>query len=476
MIYIYYDNTKFNSQIHYTFEVLFKILGLDIKFVTSLKEQINEKCLIINYSNKIIDKSNTITIKPSHLFSNKYLQSHSMPITPLKKYKDVPVIYANYDQNLYVRKINTYLITNIDIIQSSFFMLTRYEEILLWDKIDKDLYGRFPAQESLAYKEDFLDYPIVNEYIEWLWGWINSFNLGYKRKNIWGKYDFAACLTHDVDRPFKYTYSIKNDIKKLKYENANTTYRDIFLNALSNLNYTNDPFYSFIYMRNIERKYNFTSSFYFLTGGDSELDEKYDIKQDFRMKELINHLLRDNCEVGYHYSFNANKNLDKMILENNIIKEVIRGKRFGGRSHYLKFNIKDICTNCERSGLQYDSSLGYAEYIGFRCGLCFPYKIFDIIENKVLNIYEIPLIVMDTSLIEQQYLNLSEDEMIRKSICFINTVKKYKGVFTLLWHNSTFDNYRNKKCRMVFEKIMKEIYISGGIGLSGMQIIEKLNV
>lgn len=61
-------------------------------------------------------------------------------------------------------------------------MIARYEEVLLWDRVDKDLYGRFPSSESLAYKEGFLDIPIVNEYIEWLWNWIDSFNLGYTRK------------------------------------------------------------------------------------------------------------------------------------------------------------------------------------------------------------------------------------------------------------------------------------------------------
>ncbi|MCS4483044.1 hypothetical protein JQ038_13130 [Clostridium botulinum] len=107
-------------------------------------------------------------------------------------------------------------------------MIARYEEVLLWDRVDKDLYGRFPSSESLAYKEGFLDIPIVNEYIEWLWNWIDSFNLGYTRKNIWGKYDFAACLTHDVDTPFKYIYSLKNDIKNLKIKKTVLAYRDIF--------------------------------------------------------------------------------------------------------------------------------------------------------------------------------------------------------------------------------------------------------
>lgn len=475
MIYIYYDNNKFNNQIQYTFEVIFKVLGLRIAFVNSLKDYIDKKELIINYSTEIIHKNNIITIIPSYLFLDNYLKWDSLPQQPLKKYRDIPVIYTNYNEKPYVKNLNGYIITNIDIVQSSFFMLTRYEEVILWDKVNKDSYGRFPAKESLAYKEGFLHIPIVNEYIEWLWKCISYFNLGIERKNTWGEYEFAACLTHDVDRPLKYTYPIINEIKKLKNEKLSTSYREIFLHTLSKINYMKDPFYSFNYIRTIEKKYGFTSSFYFLTGGNWELDGNYDVAEDYRIKLLINYLLRDNCEIGYHYSFNANINLNNMIAENNIIKEITNKKPYGGRSHYLKFNIKEICINCEKIGLQYDSSLGYAEYIGFRCGICFPYKLFNVMENKVLDIYEIPLIIMDNSLMAPQYLNLNVDEMIKKSVCLINIVRKYNGVITFLWHNSTFENFRNKKSRTVFEKIMEEIYLNGGIGLSGTQIVEKLN-
>ena len=54
-------------------------------------------------------------------------------------------------------------IEELDILAASFFMLTRWEEYV---NRTRDNHNRFQATASLAYKQGFLDRPIVNEYIE----------------------------------------------------------------------------------------------------------------------------------------------------------------------------------------------------------------------------------------------------------------------------------------------------------------------
>ncbi|APC79060.1 TPA: polysaccharide deacetylase family protein [Clostridium botulinum] len=476
MIHIYYSNKDFCKQIEYIFSIMSNILGINIKYIENLQQIGDENLLVINYSNEVLQIKNVINIKPSYLFSEKYLTMESMPKTPLKKYKKLPVIYSYKEDNkeCYVKRDTNCLITNIDIIQSSFFMLTRYEEVLLWDRIDKDLYGRFPSTESLAYKEEFLDIPIVNEYIEWLWNWIDSFSLGYMRKNIWGKYDFAACLTHDVDTPFKYIYSLKNDIKNLKIKKTALAYRDIFLHTLSNVEYKKDSFYTFDYMRKIEKKYNFTSSFYFMTGGETSYENFYKM-DDERIIKLIDELNNDNCEIGYHYSFNSFDNLYKRKEEKDLLDKYTKDKKYGGRNHYLRFKASDSWRVSEEVGLLYDSTLSYADKVGFRCGICSPYKVFDITQNKELNLWEIPLILMEGSLKDKKYMNLNCDKAFEEIKKKINIVKKYKGVFTLLWHNSSFDKENWTGWKKVFEDTMKYIYKENALGVSGKEIITILN-
>lgn len=471
MIFIYYKNILFIEQIEYVFSTLFNILGIDISF-KEISLGYSDDILIINYSNEILNRKNVINIKPSYLFSDYYLEMESMPKLPLKKHNGFPVIYLSKEDNkeCYVKENNDSLITNMDIIQSSFFMLTRYEEVLLWDQVKRDIYDRFPAKESMAYKEEFLDTPIVNEYIEWLWQWIDSFNLGYKRKNKWGKHDFAACLTHDVDMPFKYTYPVKNDIKNLRFKKTTLAYRDIFLHILSDIRYKNDTFYTFDYIRKMEKKYNFSSSFYFMAGGETNYENFYKI-DDERIVRLIHELNEDNCEIGYHYSFNSFDNLELRKEEKNLLNKYVKKKIYGGRNHYLRFKAPESWRISEKVGLIYDTTLSYAERLGFRCGICTPYKVFDIIQNKELNLWEVPLIVMEGTLKDKRYMNLPCDKAYYEIKKKIDIVKKYKGVFTLLWHNSSFDKEGWIGWKWVFEDTMKYLYENNALGTNGKKII-----
>ena len=73
----------------------------------------------------------------------------------------LPVIYGND-----LLDVNDDSITcGIDIFAGAFFMLTRWEEYVC--KVH-DKHDRFPASASIAYKNNFLMRPVVNEYVEML--------------------------------------------------------------------------------------------------------------------------------------------------------------------------------------------------------------------------------------------------------------------------------------------------------------------
>ena len=68
------------------------------------------------------------------------------------KYEDLPVLYPVH---------NTDSEFPFDILASVFFCLSRYEQYL---PHITDIHGRFPASESLAYKEHFLMTAIVDRW------------------------------------------------------------------------------------------------------------------------------------------------------------------------------------------------------------------------------------------------------------------------------------------------------------------------
>jgi len=70
-----------------------------------------------------------------------------------------------------------------------------------------------------------------------------------------------------------------------------------------------------------------------------------------------------------------------------------------------------------------------------------PYKPYDLNNNRIIDIWEIPLIVMDGSLL--QYMQL---DFKRSAECIIDLIKKvetHNGIFVLLWHNSAISEEYN---------------------------------
>lgn len=492
MIYIYNSNTKYQKQIEYTFWNIFYILGVDYTFNYNSKNNSfkSDDILVLYGDGKESDLyisrfQNIISIKPSEkIFSESYLKKESVP-NSVKRFdiknsegenSDIISIFNN-NTDLYIQenlKKQSVIKTNIDIISDIFFMLTRYEEVVNIEAYKNEKFNRFSASESLAFKHNFLHRPIVNEHIDLLWNCIDRFNLGYKKKKWWGDKEFVACLTHDVDFIQKYR-KFKNVIRP----SANLFFKQKRpLKAVKNLfnyfrGYEKDPFYTFDYIINLEKSYNFKSSFYFMSGGNSEFDNNYNI-YDKKIKELMQKIDSVGSELGYHCSFNSYNDANMLREEKQKLDSLLNKNPYGCRQHFLRFEAPLTWRYQEKLGLLYDTTLSYADAEGFRCGTCFPYKPYDLLEDRVLNIWEIPLIVMEGSLQNADYRGYTSGKGLEVTKLLIDTVRKHNGVFTILYHNSSFDDYEPSwnGWKDTYEKTMKYLYDNNCLGISGREIIK----
>ena len=87
-------------------------------------------------------------------------------------------------------------------------------------------------------------------------------------------------------------------------------------------------------------------------------------------------------------------------------------------------------------GFNNDSSVGYADYVGFRTGTSHEYSMFDFSSKRKLDIKQNPLIFMEGSLFDANYMNLNSLEARNHINKIYKRIKLYNGKFTLLWHNS----------------------------------------
>jgi hypothetical protein len=153
------------------------------------------------------------------------------------------------------------------------------------------------------------------------------------------------------------------------------------------------------------------------------------------LREVYEFLQNEGHEIGVHPGYTTFLMPSILQQEKGRFEKACGTRIIGGRQHFLRFRTPDTWRHWGQAGMQYDSTLGYADREGFRCGTCHPYKPFDLEQDRVLDILEIPLIVMDTTLIEYRKMTVGQGRE-----CILEFARKCveaEGTFTLLWHNVT---------------------------------------
>lgn len=326
-----------------------------------------------------------------------------------------------------------------DILGLTYWMLARIEEI---DRSDLDSHGRFPAVNSNAYKNDYLNRPIIDE-------WLQVLSQVIQRQwpsLIIRQHKFCVKVSHDVDRPSRYGFispltmarRIGGDILMGNIKSPLSALR--IRKNIKNELHSVDPFNTFSWIMDQSEDYGLTSAFYFICGHTSSLDGDYDIEHK-AIRNLLRQIHDRGHEIGLHPSYHTFKNPDQLKKEAIRLKRVckeegIYQKHWGGRMHYLRWCHPETLNAWNDAGMTYDSTLTYADHAGFRCGTCFEYPGFDVRASKALNVRIRPLVAMETSVLSEKYMNLDKQLAIQVFENLKCNCRLVNGVFSLLWHNS----------------------------------------
>lgn len=402
------------------------------------------------------DNSAKLTLDASffHKAHQAWLNPESMPVLPLATWKpsndgikanlvepSVPILYGQPG----LERNGEYIHSSLDIFGSAFFMLSRYEELII---PSRDKHDRFPVWASVAFKANFLDRPIVNEYLEILWEYLHSIWPDLHRKER----KFRNLISCDVDHPIDLAgYSLKRTIHSIGARLIRD--KNLKLAVYNGLNYLYKKFGSnrfdvcrnnIDWMMKVNDAAGNKVAFYFIP---IQTDQKKEDPNDVRSESisaLLKHIADSGHEIGFHPGYNTYKFSENFLASANALKEACLNKRIdtanlGGRQHYLRYDVDKTPKLWQESGFIYDSSLCYAEKAGFRCGTCYEYSLYDLEERKRLKLKERPLIAMESSVISKRYMGLGySDEALKVFISHKNICRKYKGDFVFLWHNSHF--------------------------------------
>lgn len=338
-------------------------------------------------------------------------------------------IFSFGPQNVIFRK---------DIIASGFYFLSCWHEYILSLRGEGNL--RVDFRQSLQYRWDFIDIPVIDIYCQMLWYAMGISLPQFIREIDWdGDKRFSISLSHDIDY---WNYWIgKQKIDSLLY-NLRTWYKRPFAATYKIIGHTfhknliHNPRRQLHWIKSKEEKLGVKST-WFLFGKDDFDDERRNYIGNPEIREILLDLLKDQ-EVGLHGSPEAAFDVNVLLSELHRLQNAGFEVK-GYRSHYLCFDYQKSFKILEQAGIQYDSTLGYWESIGFRAGISFPFYPFNIEENRPFRVLEIPLIVMDTTLYSKKAMNLTPNSAVRKLKRMVNLAERYQSHLSLLWHNVNFD-------------------------------------
>jgi peptidoglycan/xylan/chitin deacetylase (PgdA/CDA1 family) len=258
--------------------------------------------------------------------------------------------------------------------------------------------------------------------------------------------EFALCLTHDVDRPFK-TYQAVYD-----------AVRERSIDRLRDLRPGVNPYWQFETITDIEDRFGVRSAFYFLTEPPLWAHEP---RSWFRPKNWIEHLGRYDLtaspirgvipdlddrgwEIGLHGSRRAASDPERFAAEKRVLESVLGHEVRGCRHHHMTLDER-TWDHHRAAGLTYDATLGDADSVGFQHGY-YPLTVDD---GRFL---VFPLTAMEVALPDPSDRPGDARAAVDR---LLETAARHDAVMTVLWHPRYFSETEFPGYRSLYRYLLR---------------------
>lgn len=420
-----------SSRLEYVLDFIGKHLGVNFRMTPDHRTSSSENIQIC-YGSK--PPSNNISIFASGFLAENSIRSFEPKVS---KENNLTLLFpAPEGYSLHM-----------DLFSAIFYLLSRYEEYL---PFKADRHGRFEASESIAYRHDFLDEPVIDQWMKQFKAILKDHYPGIEFQ----KKSFHFQPTLDVDQPWAYkNMSLLRVFKKFSGHLFRSEFKQAWNLVLTRLGHLHDCFDTFDYLKNLESQYGYTCPFFFLSGNKSPFDTNFSL-QSMEFQNLIRSIKQDRT-VGIHPSYHSNADFRELQQEYEQFSLRLGTAPIWSRQHFLKLSLPETYRNLIKLGIQADFSMGYVSATGFRAGTSLPFKFYDLQREETTALEIHPFEIMDVTL--QQYLQLSPQDALQKTIEFIRRIKDVDGVFCTIWHNESLSETKHwTNWRMVFEGMVYE--------------------
>jgi hypothetical protein len=335
-----------------------------------------------------------------------------------------------------------------DLFAAAFYLLSRYEEYL---PHDKDEYGRYAHTASLAWREGFLDQPLINT-------WLKEFKAGLSQHypGLVFRYPvFKFIPTYDIDSAYSYLHKgwWRNTGGALKAL-ATGRWAQIKERVSVLQGRTGDPFDIYEWLDSLHLYCRMRPYYFFLAAARYKGVDRNTPRSGSGLQDLVRyHSI--GSRLGIHPSWQSGDRDSLLKDEIEWMEEVSGKKIIRSRQHYIRFTLPITYCRLLQCGIQQDFSMGYGAVNGFRASVASSFYWYDLEKEEKTTLRLFPFCFMDANAFYEQ--RLTPAQAMLELLDYYHRIKKVSGLMITIWHNSTLGSDAEfAGWKDVYETFLKE--------------------
>src|ERR1022692_2600130 len=381
------------------------------------KELFDEPVVITDDKEYFINSSN-----PKLNYSDVEFSDAEFYIAP------VPLLFENdikqqpihcFDLNYHKAFFQTEGDFSFDVFAACFYLLSRYEEYL---PHEKDGYERYAYTNSLAYKENFLNQPLINIWLEELKQALEKKFPGiFLRRS-----SFKFIPTYDIDVAYSYLHkgwrrNIGGLLKSIS--TGNWKYVKERVGALQRKQ--RDPYDAYEWIDSLHLYCRLKPYYFFLVAKEQKGYDKNISPGETALQDLIQYHAK-GYTIGIHPSWQSNDD-EKLLKEEIEWLEYIADKRIiNNRQHYIRLALPETYRRLINAGIEKDFSMGYGSINGFRASVASSFYWYDLKKEQQTPLRIFPFCFMDAnSFYEQKF---TAQQAMTELLYYYHAIKKINGL------------------------------------------------
>ena len=448
MICIYTD--KYTNRLKYVADHIFnRILGQSVNIINKVEDipTVSSSSLII-YS-ETVKVDGALHIIPSGLLFKKGVREYDITMSTWQGEK---IFFTTQGGDI-----------PFDIFSASFYLLSRYEEYLpIKENFDEK--GCFISEKSLAYREDFLQTPIVDVWAMKLEAELQKLFANYTPSQD-KRFRFIPIIS--VNSPYRYrTFSILGNILRLGKKVVERDWSEIKKQLRVLLRIDQDPYCNVEKIVELHNRNSLRPLFALKVS-----NKKWYKKSIYFAYSTYKKVLCRNYQMALCVSGVASTSASQLKSEQKRLSRMFKTRIVISASSKSEFVIPNFYRNLSNNKIKEDFSMSYPDRVGFRSSTCTPQRIYDLNKEEYYRIEVHPVPFTAWSV---KKMGLKKEEIVNTAISIAKTVKILKGEFIIASHNDNFvDSSLFKGWASTYEYTVRYISL---LETNDVEKVEKMNL